>query len=124
MCNASLSEAYSFSRGQEATKHHALFEQLIFFVHANSAGDTRASRALILIQLPLDEEEEVWFEEFLTSGKGHALQGAKDTVMMRKITKGRMGEAITFGQKMSGRKIDGVNWTYLREGLEKGSAMQ
>ena len=93
-------------------------------MHANSAGDARASRALELIHLPLNEEEEQWFEEFLNEGKGSTLYGAKDTVMMRKIAKGKMKDAFEFGSKLSGRKIDGLNWMTLRDGLQKGAMTQ
>ena len=77
-----------------------------------------------LIHLPLDEEEEQWFEEFLNEGKGTTLYGAKDTLMMRKIAKGQVREAVDLGSKLSGRKIDGLNWDALREGLRKGATMQ
>ncbi|MCJ1416908.1 hypothetical protein MMC32_003247 [Xylographa parallela] len=123
-CKASLTEAFYFSRRRGPLQHHQLFEQLITFVHANSAGSVRASRALELIHLPLDEEEEQWFEEFLNEGKGTTLYGAKDTLMMRKIAKGQVREAVDLGSKLSGRKIDGLNWDALREGLRKGATMQ
>ncbi|MCJ1381909.1 hypothetical protein MMC17_005021 [Xylographa soralifera] len=123
-CKASLTEAFYFSRRRGPLQHHQLFEQLITFVHANSAGSVRASRALELIHLPLDDEEEQWFEEFLNEGKGTTLYGAKDTLMMRKIAKGQVREAVDLGSKLSGRKIDGLNWDALREGLRKGATIQ
>ncbi|MCJ1437680.1 hypothetical protein MMC27_007067 [Xylographa pallens] len=122
--SSSLTEAFYFSRRRGSLQHHQLFEQLITFVHANSAGSVRASRALELIHLPLGEDEEQWFEEFLNEGKGSTLYGAKDTLMMRKIAKGQVREAVGLGSKLSGRKIDGLNWDVLREGLRKGAAMQ
>ncbi|MCJ1404084.1 hypothetical protein MMC11_007309 [Xylographa trunciseda] len=123
-CKASLTEAFYFARQSGQPKHRQLFEQLITFVHANSAGDVRASRALELIHLPLDEDEEQWFEEFLNEGKGSTLYGAKDTLMMRKIAKGQVRDAVYLGSKLSGRKIDGMNWTTLQEGLQKGATTQ
>jgi len=93
-------------------------------VHANSAGDVRASRALELIHLPLNEEEEQWFDDFLSEGKGNTLYGAKDTLMMREIAKGQVKAAIHSGSKLSGRKIDGMNWTTLTDGLQKGATIQ
>ncbi|MCJ1319698.1 hypothetical protein MMC15_005034 [Xylographa vitiligo] len=123
-CKANLTEAFYFSRRRGSLQHHQLFEQLITFVHANSAGSVRASRALELIHLPLDEEEEQLFEEFLSEGKGTTLYGAKDTLMMRKIAKGQVREAVHFGSKLSGRKIDGLNWDILRESLRKGATIQ
>ncbi|MCJ1471590.1 hypothetical protein MMC13_000230 [Lambiella insularis] len=119
-CQASLTEAFYFSRSQGAIRHQKLFEQLLTFVHT-SAGDVRAAKAVELIHLPLNEEEEQWMEEFLTSPRQAALYVAKDTVMMRKIAKGQMKDAGAFGSKLSGEKYDGVNWTDLREGLQRGS---
>ncbi|MCJ1392404.1 hypothetical protein MMC18_005271 [Xylographa bjoerkii] len=123
-CKASLTEAFYFSRRCGPLQHHQLFEQLITFVHANSAGDVRASRALELIHLPLGEKEEQWFEEFLNEGKGNTLYGAMDTLMMRKIARGKVRDAVDLGSKLSGRKIDGLNWMTLREGLQKGTTIQ
>jgi hypothetical protein len=120
MCTASLTEAFYFSRSQGPSRHQQLFDQLIHSVLASHAGDARGSRALELIALPLSEEEETWFEEYLVEGKGQALPGARDTVMMRKVATGRIGEAVEFGRKMTGRKFDGVNWASLREGLQQG----
>jgi len=121
MCTASLTEAFYFSRSQGPLRHEQLFEQLIHSVLSSHAGDARGNRARELISLPLDEEEEGWFEAFLLEGKGHALPGARDTVMMRKVATGRVVEAVEFGRKLTGRKFDGVNWASLREGLQLGA---
>lgn len=124
MCSASITEAFFFSRSHGEWIHQHLFEQLVSFVHASSEGDTRAARAVELTGLPLDENEETWLEEYMIKGKGRLLFGAKDTIMMRRITMGRAQEAIEFSENMSGRTIDGVNWTALREGLQQGSKPQ
>ncbi|MCJ1282794.1 hypothetical protein MMC26_002120 [Xylographa opegraphella] len=123
-CKASLTEAFYFSRCRGPLQHRPLFVELITFVHANSAGSARASRALELINLPFSDEEERWFEEFLNRGLGTTLYGAKDTLMMRKLAKGQVKEAVDLGSKLSGRKIDGLNWDILREGLRKGGTIQ
>ena len=75
-----------------------------------------------LIGLPFNEEEETWFEEYLVEGKGRSLYGAKDSVMMRKILTGRAREAVEFGKDLSGKVIDGVNWTSLMDGLQQDKA--
>lgn len=124
MCSASITEAFFFSRSHGELIHQHLFEQLVSFVHAHSEGDIRATRAVELIGLPLDEIEETWLEEYMIKGKGRLLFGAKDTIMMRRIAMGRSQQAIEFSENLSGRMMDGVNWTTLRQGLHQGSRPQ
>lgn len=124
MCSASITEAFFFSRTHGELIHQHLFELLVSFVHANSQGDIRASRAVELIGLPFDEKEETWLEEYLIRGNGRTLAGANDTIMMRRIAMGRSLEAIEFSENLSGRTVDGVNWTTLRGGLQQGSKPQ
>ncbi|KAL9122447.1 MAG: hypothetical protein Q9187_000992 [Circinaria calcarea] len=124
MCSASITEAFFFSRSHGELIHQHLFELLVCFVHANSEGDIRASRAVELLGLPLDEKEEAWLEEYLVKREGNKLAGAKDTIMMRRIAMGRLLEAIEFSENLSGRTVDGVSWTTLRGGLQQGSKPQ
>ena len=121
MCQASITEAFFFSRSQGEVIQQHLFEQLISFVHKNSKGDIRAKRAVELIGLPLNDQEETWFEDCLINGKAKSDPGAKDTVIMRRIATGRSQKAIEFGENMSGKRIDGMNWATLRQGLQQGS---
>lgn len=121
MCSASLTEAFYFSRSQGSLQHQQLLEQLISSVLTSQAGDARGNKARELIALPLTEEEETWFEEYLLEGEGHSMPGARDTVMMRRIATAQVVEAVEFGRKLTGRKFDGVNWASLREGLQQGA---
>ena len=80
----------------------------------SEAGKPRAERALELVGLPLDEEEESWLEDFLLTGKGSTLPGAKDTVLMRRLATGRSQNLPSEVESLSGRKVDGINWDDLR----------
>ena len=117
-CRASITEALYFSRSHGEPIHEFLFEKLIDFIHANSAGETRAARAVEFISLPFNEAEEIWLEQYLASGKGSALQGANDTLMMRKLATGRSQDAMDFGRNLNGQKINGVNWTVIKDSLQ------
>ena len=124
MCCASVTEAFYFSRSHGQLIHHQLFEKLVNFVHADTAGEIRAGRGVEMISLPFDETEEEWFEKYLVEGKGRSLFGAKDTVMMRKIATGRSHEAMDFGANMSGRKVNGMNWESLKDALQQSSGQK
>jgi hypothetical protein len=67
-----------------------------------------------LVGLPLDEDEEVWFESVLLHGNASTLPGAKDTVMMRRLATGRVSDISPELESLSGKKVDGLNWDNLR----------
>jgi hypothetical protein len=121
MAQASLTEAYFFTKTQDLPTQHHLFRRLLSFVHGASGGQIRAVRASELIGLPLNHDEEMWFEEFLIEGKGRALYGAKDTVTMRRIVMGRTGEAVNVVEGYKDRNIDGLSWASLTKGLQDSS---
>jgi hypothetical protein len=93
--------------------HRVLFEQLIAFVHTNSTGAIKATRGVELISLPLNEEEESWFDAYLEE-KGSMLPGAIDTLLMRGVATGRTHSKQHHRRRPSGRRIDGMNWDTLR----------
>ncbi|OAX85476.1 hypothetical protein ACJ72_00155 [Emergomyces africanus] len=125
LCRTHITEAFYFTRKQPSpTSHRDLLEQLILFVLSTTKpGEARAKRAMELINLPFNAEEENWFEECLLTGKARNLPGAKDTVMMRRVATGRLqdlnsGDLETLG----GRKIEGLNWDDLRKNLRASSS--
>ena len=89
-------------------------------MHADAGSTTRATRGVELINLPLNESEVVWLEDFLTQGKGKTLYGASDTIMMRKVAVGQVQNISDDGRNASGPKISGVNWTILSDSLRHG----
>ncbi|OJD13639.1 hypothetical protein AJ78_05920 [Emergomyces pasteurianus Ep9510] len=125
LCRTHITEAFYFTRKQPSpTSHRDLLEQLILFVlSATKPGEVRAKRAMELINLPFNAEEETWFEGCLLTGKARNLQGAKDTVMMRRVATGRLQD-LNCGdlESLGGRKIDGLNWDDLRKNLRASSS--
>ncbi|CAF9942678.1 MAG: hypothetical protein ALECFALPRED_009907 [Alectoria fallacina] len=117
LCRVSITEAFYFSRTKGDLNHCVLFEKLIHFVHADSHGATKATRGVDLISLPLNEEEESWFTEFLEDGKGRSLAGANDTLIMRAIATGRSKPVSRDRRTGNSHKIDGVDWNTLRGGM-------
>lgn len=67
-----------------------------------------------LVGLPLDEDEEQWFEDVLLQGNASTLPGSKDTVMMRRLATGRLEGIAPELESLGGKKIDGLNWDDLR----------
>ena len=105
-------EAYDFAKTHG--DHRTLFEQLVVSVHEEPAGDERAKRALHLVGLSFTQEEEQWFQECLIDGKASKLSGSKDTVLMRKFTKGQLKASTGVLNRAKGQKLDGINWEDVR----------
>ncbi|KAH0542089.1 hypothetical protein FGG08_003469 [Glutinoglossum americanum] len=131
LCWVNISEAFFFSRTQPETLRRYLFEQLIKFVlsgtpttHLSRRKELteiqRANKAVELINLPLTEDENQWFEECLTETNDNTLRDAKDTLLMRRIGTGRFKEALQAKDGLDHGKLDGINWESLRLGIEKG----
>ncbi|TVY75870.1 Protein ELYS [Lachnellula suecica] len=115
---SSVTEAFYFSRGQpEHTKRH-LFEFLISLVINNSPKTTIADRSVELVNLPLTQEEEAWFQEYLLHGDGRGLSKSKDTLMMRKIGTGKFTESLSV--KVGNRTVGGLDWRSLSEAIKDG----
>jgi hypothetical protein len=79
----------------------------------------REDRAMEFVGLPLSEEEEAFVETFLTEGKGRNFQGAKDTLLMRRIATGRLAD-VASEVATRGRRHDGVTWEVLKDGVKRG----
>ena len=120
LCQSSVTEAFYFSRGLGNPRHRNLFGKLLNFVLTNSKGAIRATRSVELISLPLNEEEEAYFKEYLKDGNGRTLSGANDTLLMRALVTGRSNTMMEYGDNMSGRRINGTNWTILRDSVQRG----
>ena len=114
-----VAEAFFLARRQGETMYRHLFEQLIHSV-LHSKGESRGDRAITLINLPFNVDEEAWFEEYLMQGSGKNLDRARDTVMMRRIGTGKFKEALDDGKHLRGHKVDGLDWGTLRAGIENG----
>ncbi|KAJ5797776.1 uncharacterized protein N7503_007072 [Penicillium pulvis] len=117
LCRSSITEALFFSRKYDEIKRRNYFVQLVEFIHKTAAGQTRSKRAMELVGLPLDEDEEEWFEEALLRGSASTLPGAKDTLMMRRLATGRVDGLSAELEALGGKKVDGLNWDDLRQSM-------
>lgn len=77
-----------------------------------------------MINLPFDDVENAWFEEYLKNGKGRTLSGASDTIIMKGLATGNTSFLLEHGKNIAGRKIDGVNWATIRESLQNGAGLE
>ncbi|PYI07272.1 hypothetical protein BO78DRAFT_396569 [Aspergillus sclerotiicarbonarius CBS 121057] len=117
LCRASIAEAFYFTRRYDENLRRSYLTQLIGFVHTTEAGQLRSTRAMELIGLPFDDQEEKWFEHALLHGSAKGLHGSKDTVMMRRLASGKLSGLSTDLESLGGTKIDGLNWDVLRQSM-------
>ncbi|KAJ5930308.1 hypothetical protein N7466_005801, partial [Penicillium verhagenii] len=122
LCRSSITEAFFFSRKYDDLKRQSYFVQLVEFVHKTGAGQTRSRRAMELVGLPLDEDEEEWFEDSLLGGSASTFPCAKDTLMMRRLATGRVDGLSTELEALGGKKVDGLNWDDLRQSMRDTQA--
>jgi hypothetical protein len=109
LCSRNVTETY-------------LIEQTLEKSAWSGIGDetyTREDKAMEFVSLPFSDDEEEFVEKFLTEGKGRSFRGAEDTVMMRRIAMGRLGD-VAGETGTRGRKLDGVNWEMLKDGVARG----
>ncbi|GES63396.1 nuclear pore complex assembly-domain-containing protein [Aspergillus terreus] len=117
LCRASITEAFYFTRSHDQSLRRNYVTQLIEFVLTTEAGQLRSKRAMELIGLPFDDQEEEWFEHALLHGSAKSLHGSKDTVMMRRLAAGKLSGLSAGLESLGGTKIDGVNWDVLKESM-------
>ena len=121
LSTVSVTEAFHFAREHDTGTHRRLLDHLVSHVLSSSDGEQRALRGIELVNLPFSEEEEEWFEDCLTAGKCRSSHGAKDTLMMRRMAMGRFAAALEDPKAPIGRKVDGINWTVLKDALKNGT---
>lgn len=122
-----VTETYYWILSRPEHEHKPLLEILIEQTLEKNAWSSspedcvysREEKAVELVGLPFTEDEEDFIEKFLTEGKGRTYQGASDTVTMRRIATGRLTD-VAGDTGTRGRRVDGVNWEMLRDGVKKG----
>jgi len=119
LLRTNIVEAYHFCQKQDAVKHKSLFEKMVAFVHEQEAGEARAQTAALLVGLPFSDEEEIWFEQCLLTGSASSLPDAKDTVMMRRLVRGKPLQVRGALSTLRGQKVNGVNWDDVRKSMEQ-----
>jgi hypothetical protein len=120
LAGINITDAYQWAQAQDEAVHRRSLELVIKSALTAAQGDERAGRCVELVNLPLDEDEEEWFEAYLLEGQGRSLHGAKDTVMVRRIALGRMTDALEEGKHLSGREINRVTWDSVKDGIKGG----
>ncbi|EOD51824.1 hypothetical protein UCRNP2_1380 [Neofusicoccum parvum UCRNP2] len=116
----SVTQSYFFARTQPEQDRRALLEMLVQEAMAHDNREERAQRTEELVDLPLTEEEERWFEEFLLEGKGRSLHASRDTVMARRLATGRYPDAVDVGKPLTGRRFNDVTWDGVKDILGAG----
>ncbi|KAK0650175.1 Protein ELYS [Lasiodiplodia hormozganensis] len=119
LAGLSVTQAYFFARAQPSQDHRALLELLVHEAMAPSSA-ARARRTEELVDLPLTDEEEGWFEDYLLEGKGRSLHASRDTVMARRLATGRYPDAVDVGKDLSGRRFNDVTWDGVKDILNAG----
>jgi hypothetical protein len=119
IARTSVTEAFYLSRGQPEYAQRHMFEMLIALVLNNSPGSTIANRSVELVNLPLTQEEEGWFEEYLMNGEGRSIRKSKDTLMMRRIGTSNFADSLDLNG-INARPIGGLDWAILLDGVEDG----
>lgn len=120
-------ETYYWIRERPEHERNALLEILVeqtleknaFSGDADDHISPREDRAMEFVNLPFSDEEDAFIEKFLTEGKGRVFHGAHDTVIMRKIATGKLQD-VASDTGARGRRVDGVNWEVLKDGVKKG----
>ncbi|KAI1905980.1 hypothetical protein LOZ53_006843 [Ophidiomyces ophidiicola] len=117
LCRTRLALAFDFTRKQPISTRHALVDQMIISVLSIKQNEIRTENAMRLVNLPFDETEAEWFEDCLLRGKAKDFFGARETVLMRRISVGFLGDLGKL-DSLGGRKIEGLNWDILRRTLQ------
>ena len=85
-------------------------------------GPERAGGGVELVELPLEQKEEQWLEDFLISGTGRNLAHAADLILMRKVMTGKFRDVTEDVKSLnvSRRAFHDITWRNVVDGLDKG----
>ncbi|KAF8450202.1 nuclear pore complex assembly-domain-containing protein [Terfezia claveryi] len=117
----SVSPAQAFLYTRVAQTH--LRSQLLRLLVEHCLTVDRGKNAIVFLELPMMREEERVVEEVLKGASGVMGGLARDTLLQKWASKGRMAEILDVvgGQGVeSEAKAAGVNWADLRRGVEMG----
>lgn len=122
MTKASITESFFFIRRQPPAEQRHLLELLVDSTLNIPPSEERKRKGLELVDLPFNATEEVWFREYLTNGKGRALERSGDTILTRLLALGRYDEMLDTVDDVnaSKAKVDGVKWENIVEGVNRG----
>jgi hypothetical protein len=123
LSHASVTEAFYFIRRQAPETRQELLGILIDETLQNvDPGEYSANVGVELIDLPFDEDEEVWFEAYLSKGKGSKTAHGGDALLTRWMARGKWDSVLEKSKTVdaSTKQHDGVNWESLVEGVSRG----
>jgi hypothetical protein len=83
----------------------------------NTPVEYRSQTGVELVELPFNDDEQRWFEEYLTKGEGQSLAGARDALLARWAVSGKWDKVVDDAADGS---VDAGGWRRLTEGLGKG----
>ncbi|KAL8973738.1 MAG: hypothetical protein Q9197_002025 [Variospora fuerteventurae] len=125
LAKASVTDAFFWARKQDRSIYRVLFEQLIGSTLDEKEGEERARHSMELIQLPFSKEEEVWFETYLSEGRGKNLPDAGETLRIRNMITGRTRAITDSGNRFGANSNDRMDWSSLGGiGFGSSSALQ
>ncbi|KAF2200951.1 hypothetical protein GQ43DRAFT_441034 [Delitschia confertaspora ATCC 74209] len=122
MTRRSVTETFYWIRARPDYEQRQLFEVMVLQTlerNGVTGLEERADMVQELVGLPFNDDEEQWFEDFLVEGLGRNCPGARDTVMVRRITTGRLREAV-HDSGLRGKKLIDLDWDVLKDGLRRG----
>ena len=119
IARTTVTEAFYFCRSQPEHAQQHLFGMLTALALTNQPNTSTAERSLELVNLPMTQQEEAWFEEYLLRGEGRPIQNGKSALMMRRIGTGKIQEASVV-KGMANRAIGGLDWSSLLATGQKG----
>ncbi|KAF2001045.1 hypothetical protein P154DRAFT_522037 [Amniculicola lignicola CBS 123094] len=126
MSDRSVTETFYWIRGRAQHEQPLLFEILVSTTFQRVGPNDRTNeaykredRAVELVSLPWNEDEETWLETYLLEGEGRNFHGARETVMMRRLATGKWGEAVG-DHALRGKNKESLNWEVLKDGIRKG----
>jgi hypothetical protein len=121
LCRAGITEAFYFTRKRDDTSRKELFELLVTSILRSEPGSWRGEIANEMIRLPLDDREEQWLDDCLLRGRAKHLQGAKDSVMMRRVATGRLDNLGNDLESLVGKQMEGITWDVLKRNMRQGA---
>lgn len=114
LLHTNVVEAYKFTQKQDMSPRRTMFERMLKFVLDERSSPTKAQRTTLVLSLPLSADEEAWFEDFLLQGDGSDLPGARDSVIMRRLSLGRSIDGMGNLSGFRGTKMNGLDWDDIR----------
>ncbi|RDA93739.1 hypothetical protein CP533_0224 [Ophiocordyceps camponoti-saundersi (nom. inval.)] len=112
MVHGDATEALLYSRTHPQHTREQLFRRWVRTNLKECRREEDPSQRDKLAFLPLDPDEEKWFEHYLTVGEGKNLPKAKDTLLARQIACDRFSD-------VSEQRV-GEQWAAVVEGIKRG----